>query len=145
MTELEAAALPEGADVYVITYDEEGNESRLLPAEVHAGIVDRSRHLGIGAGRHEIIRVKHGPLVAAESEFSAVIVGSLARAVTGNYYGTVLVVDRTAPPVNDDLLDIDNRYHFDVQDDQLVAVVSERYLEQPSLTPADRRVTETDR
>lgn len=90
MTEPEAAAQPEGADVYVITYDEEGNESRLLPAEVHAGIVDRSPHLGIGSGRSEIIRVKHGPLVAAESELSTVNVGSLARAITGNGYGTVL-------------------------------------------------------
>lgn len=137
MTEPEAAAQPEGADVYIITYDEEGYESRLLPAEVHAGIVDRSRHLGIGAGGSVIIRVKHGLLIAADSELSTVNVGSLARAVSGNYYGTVLVVDRTAPPVNDDLLDLDERYHLDVQDDQLVAVVRERYLQQPNLTPAE--------
>lgn len=137
MTEPEPAAQPEGADVYVITYDEEGIESRLLPAEAHGGIVDRSRNLGIGASNSEIIRLKHGPLVAAESELSTVNVGSLARAVTGNYHGTVLVVDRTSPPVNDDLLDLEDRYHLDVHDDQLVAVVSQRYPAQPSLTPAE--------
>ena len=137
MTEPVAAVQPEGVDVYVITYDEEGNEVRLLPEEVQADVVDRSRHLGIDKGSREIYRVKHGPLVAAESELRTANVGSLGRAIAGNGFGTVLIVDRAAPPIDEGVLDIDARYHLDLRDEVLVAVVTERYSTQPPQTPEE--------
>lgn len=137
MTEPVAASQPDGVDVYVITYDEEGNEVRLLPQDLHDDVLDRSQHLGIGKGHSEIHRVKHGPLIAAESELRTVNVGSLARALAGNAYGTTLIVDRAAPPIDEDVLDIDERYRLDLLGDVLVAVIAERYATQPQQTPEE--------
>lgn len=123
-------------DVYVITYDEGGSEKRYLPSEIPDDIVDRSRSLGIGADG-EMVRIDHGPFVAAESELRYVTSSSLASAVDGNYYGTAIYIDRSAPPVNEDLLDLDDRYHLDVQDGQVVARLTERYPQEPPASPAD--------
>jgi len=139
MPEPESSPHPEGVDVYVITYDEEGNEARLLPCEVTEVVVDRSRSLGIGTNG-EIARIDHGPFVAAESELRGVGVASLATAVDRDSYGTILCVDLSAPPVNEDMLDIDDRYHLDVETGQLVAVVTERHPQQPSATAAEIKV-----
>jgi hypothetical protein len=128
---------PEGLEVYVITYDEEGNEERLLPSEVTDAVVDRSRDLGINKGRWTIARIKHGPLIAAESQLRQVNVGSLGRAIAGNTHGTTLIVDRTPPPIDDDVYEIDRRYDVDVVDDVAVAVVTQRYPSQPTETEAE--------
>lgn len=146
MTEPGSVHQPEGVDVYVITYDEEGNERRLLPAEVTDDVVDRSRDFGINTGRWTIDRIKHGPLIASESHLRTVNVGSLGRAIAGNMYGTKLLVDRTAPPVDEDVLEIDVRYDIDIHEDRVVAVVTQRYPTEPAQTPAEiattlRRVT----
>ena len=137
MTEPVTASQPDGVDVYVITYDEEGNEVRLLPRDVPDDVLDRSQHLSIGKGRREIRRVKHGPLVAAASELGTANVGSLGRALAANAYGTTLIVDRAAPPLDEDVLDIDERYHLDLLADVLVAVIAERYATQPQQTPQE--------
>jgi hypothetical protein len=123
-----------GADVYIITYDEEGNEARLLPVEVTDDTVEQSRDFGIGKGTWTIDRIKHGPLVAAESQLRQVNVGSLGRAVIDNYYGTTLMVDRTAPPIVEDLMDVEKRYHVDLKDEAVVAIVKQRYATQPAQT-----------
>ena len=133
----ESVPQPEGVDVYVITYDEEGNERRLLPSEVTDDIVDRSRSFGINKGTWTIERIKHGPLVAAESQLRLVNVGSLGRAINGNYYGTLLIVDRTAPPIDEDIWDIEKRYDVNVRDEVIVAVVKQRYPVQPEQTPQE--------
>lgn len=120
----------EGTEVFVIAYDEEGNELRLSPAEA-AEATDRSRHLGIGLGSLAILRIKHGPFVAAETEIRLANIGSLAAALEGNYLGSALYVDRSAPPIDDDLLELDERYFLDVRDGQLAAVITQRYPNQP--------------
>ncbi|MEV1130512.1 hypothetical protein [Agromyces sp. NPDC049794] len=135
----------EGLQVFVISHDDDFTETRLPPSRAGEA-TDVSRDLGIGAGG-VIVRIDHGPFVAAESELRGVSVASLAAAIDGNYYGTELYVDRTPPPVNDDVLDLEERYHVDVQAGQLVAVVTERYATQPPSTPEDiadslRRVVE---
>ncbi|GAB3141646.1 hypothetical protein [Marisediminicola antarctica] len=141
MTDSENIPQPEGAGVYVITYDEEGSEKRLLPSEVTDDVVDRSRDFGINKGTWTIARIKHGPLIAAESQLSIVSIGSLRRAIAGNFYGTVLLVDRSAPPVDEDLLDLDKRYDIDVKDDGVVAVVTQRYPTQPAQTAGEIAAT----
>lgn len=128
---------PEGLEVYVITYDEEGNEARLLPSEVTDDLVDRSTDLGINKGRWTIERMKHGPLIAAESQLRQVNVGSLGRAIAGNTLGTALIVDRTPPPIDDDVNEIDSRYDVDVADDVVLAIVTQRYPYQPAETEAE--------
>jgi len=137
MTEPAVDAQPEGVDVYAVTYDDEGNEVRLLPEDVPDDVVDWSRHLGIGKGRREIVRVKHGPLVANESDLRTANVGSLGRAIAWNANGTALIVDRGAPPIDEDVLDIDKRYHLDFRDGTLVAVITKRYPTQPPRTPQE--------
>lgn len=67
MTEHPATPQPNGLDMYIITYDEEGNEERLLPSELTGDAADRSRHLGILKGFWTIDRIKKGPFIAAES------------------------------------------------------------------------------
>ncbi|WP_264159459.1 SAVED domain-containing protein [Mycetocola spongiae] len=128
---------PAGVDVYVITYDEDDNERRLLPSEVTDEILDRSRSFGIDKETGIISRIKHGPLVAAESELGLANVGSLGRAINDNYYGTLLIVDQTSPPVNEDVWDIDERYDIDVRDGAIVALVTHRYPDQPEQTPQE--------
>ncbi|MGN7858945.1 hypothetical protein ACTJI8_00030 [Microbacterium sp. 22303] len=137
MTESAPTPQPDGLDVYVITYDEEGHEQRLLPSEVTDTVVERSRDFGINKGSWTIDRIKHGPLIAAESQLRLVNVGSLARAIAGNYYGTALIVDRTPPPIDEDVYDIDRRYDVDVVDDVVVAVVTQRHPAQPDETEAE--------
>lgn len=137
MTESAPSPQPNGLDVYVITYDEEGHEERLLPSEVTDAVVERSRDLGINKGTWTIDRIKHGPLIAAESQLRLVNVGSLGRAVAGNYYGTLLIVDRTPPPIDEDVYDIDGRYDVDIVDDVVVAIVTQRYPAQPAETEAE--------
>lgn len=128
-----APAQPEGVDVYVITYDEEGNEVRILPAEVDD--IDnriRSRDFGIDKGIRRIERLKHGPLIATADQVRGVNIGSLGRAVSGNLYGTELYVDRSTPPIDEDLLELDERYVINVEDDHAVtAIVTERFPTQP--------------
>lgn len=130
MTDPAVAAALDGSAVYVLTYDRAGNETRYLPADVPDDVDDQSRSLGIGPdGMME--RIDHGPFVAAESELRPVRLSSLALAVDGNYYGTTIYIDRSAPPVNEDILDLDDRYHLDVQDGQVVARLTERYPQEP--------------
>jgi hypothetical protein len=50
-------------EMFLITYDERGNEARLLPVDSGAA-AGTSRNLEIGLGRREVIRVKHRPFVA---------------------------------------------------------------------------------
>lgn len=135
MTEPTVVAAHDGSEVYVITYDEEGNEKRYLPSVVPDDVDDRSRSLGIGA-TGDMVRIDHGPFVAAESEIREVRLSSLAAAVDGNYYGTEIFIDRLAPPVNEDILDLDDRYHLDIQDGQVVARLTERYPQEPPASPA---------
>jgi len=137
MTESELASEPEGVDVYVITYDEEGNEKRLLPSDVGDEVVDRSWDFGIGKGTWTIDRIKHGPLVAAESQLRTANIGSLGRAISGNYYGALVIVDRSAPPIDEDVLEIDRRYDIDIRSGGVVAVVTQRYATQPAQTPEE--------
>ncbi len=132
----DAISQPEGDEVYVIAFDEEWKELRLLPTDVTEEVIERSRNLGIGA-EGEIVRVKHGPLVAPEPELRGASIASLAAAVDGNYYGTVVCIDMSTPPVNEDMVDIDDRYHLDVESGKLVAVVTERHPQQPPSTPAE--------
>lgn len=135
MTEPAPPPQPECLDIYVITYDDKGEEQRFLPADVPDDAVDRSRSLGIGLdGVME--RLDHGPFVAAESELRGVRLSSLAAAVDGNYYGTAIYIDRSTPPVNEDILDLDDRYHLDVQDAQVVARLRERYPQEPPVSAA---------
>ncbi|WP_133247118.1 hypothetical protein [Pseudarthrobacter sp. AG30] len=47
-------------DVYVINYDEEGTELRLLPDNIPAYVVDWLRNLGINKGSRQLHRLKHG-------------------------------------------------------------------------------------
>ncbi|MCP1430428.1 hypothetical protein J3D45_002926 [Microbacterium foliorum] len=134
MAELEVApAQPEGVDVYVIIYDEEGNEVRLLPAEVdEADTRIRSRDFGIDKGLRRIERLKHGPLIATDAQVRGVNIGSLGRAVSGNLHGTELYVDLSAPPVDEDLLELDERYVLNVEDGHTVAaIITERFPTQP--------------
>lgn len=137
MTEAETSPQPEGFDVYIITYDEEGNEVRLLPYEVTAEVLDRSRDLGINKGTWTIDRIKHGPFVAAESQLRQVNVGSLERAITGNYLGTALIVDRTPPPIDEHVWDVETRYDVDIWDGGIAAVVTQRFASQPAQTPRE--------
>src|SRR5687768_16389609 len=88
----------------------------------------RRRILSSPSRRHRGVSARGRPgATSCESELRGVSVASLAAAIDGNYYGTELYVDRTQPPVNDDVLDLEKRYHVDVQASQLVAVVTERY------------------
>ena len=141
MTEPQTSPQPQGLDVYVITYDEEGNEVRLLPADVMDGVADRSRNLGINMGRWTIDRIKHGPFIAAEAQLRQVNVGSLGRAIIGNYYGTVLIVDRTPPPIDEDVWDIEKRYDVDIHEENVVAIVTQRFPSQPAQTPKEFAAT----
>ena len=141
MVKREASPPAQGNDVYIITYDEEGNEKRLLPAEVGDDVVDRSRDLGINKGIWRIERIKHGPLVAPEAQLRTVNVGSLGRAIADDYYGTLLIVDRSEPPIDEDLLDIDGRYDIDMKDGAVVAVVTQRYPAPPKQTPQEIAAT----
>ena len=127
---------PEGVDVYLIAEDHDGSEVRILPADVDENVA-LYRHLGIGLGDQEIYRVKHGPLIAAESEVRSANVGSLGRAIAGNLYGTCLIIDRSAPPINEDMLEIDDRYDLDIHDGCLVAIVVQRYPSQPAQSAQD--------
>lgn len=127
----------EGVDVFVITYDdEEGNEVRLLPADVEdVETRTRSRDFGIDKGTRRIERLKHGPLIATDTQLRNVNVGSLGRAISGNLYGTELYVDHSAPPIDEDLLDLDERYVIKVEaDDAVTAVVTQRFATQPAQT-----------
>lgn len=143
MTEPQTSRQPEGLDVYVITYDEEGSELRLLPADVTDDVVDRSRDLGINKGSWTIDRIKHGPFIAAEEQLRQVNVGSLGRAIMGDSYGTVLIVDRTPPPIDEDVWDIEKRYNVDIHENDVVAVVTQRFPSQPARTPKQIAVTLT--
>lgn len=137
MTEHPATPQPNGLDVYIITYDEEGNEERLLPSELTGDVVDRSRHLGINKGAWTINRIKHGPFIAAESQLRLVNVGSLGRALADNGYGTALIVDRSAPPLEEDIADVDRRYEVDMMGGSVVASITQRHPTQPSETPTE--------
>lgn len=137
MTEHPATPQPNGLDVYIITYDEEGNEERLLPSELTGDVADRSRHLGINKGPWTIDRIKHGPFIAAESQLKLVNVGSLGRALAANGHGTTLIVDRSAPPLDEDIADIDRRYEVDMMGESVVAGITRRYATQPSETKAE--------
>lgn len=125
----------EGLEAFVIAFDEDGHELRLTPSEA-AEATDRSRSFGIGE-QGEIVRIKHGPLVAAAEELRDVNTGSLAAAIRDNYLGTVLCVDLNSPPVNEDVLRLDERYHLDVRDGRLVAIVTDRHASQPASTPEE--------
>lgn len=131
----ETAALDDSA-VYVLTYDRAGNETRYLPSQVPDDVEDQSRSLGIGVSG-DMVRIAHGPFVAAESELRPVRLSSLAEAVDGNLYGTAIYIDRSAPPVNEDIFDLDDRYHLDVQDGRVVARLTERYPHEPPASAAE--------
>jgi hypothetical protein len=134
MTDEEHAPV-EGLEVFVIAYDEDGHELRLTLSEA-AEATDCSRSLGIGdAG--EIIRVDHGPFVVAADELRGANAASLSSAIEGNYLGTQLYVDLSRPPVNEDVLRLDERYHLDVRDGRLVAIVTDRHATQPDPTPEE--------
>lgn len=138
----ETPAQLEGVDVYVITYDEEGNEVRLLPAEVEdTNFRIRSRDYGINKGIWRIERLKHGPLIATDAQVRGVNIGSLGQAISGNLHGTELYVDHSTPPIDEDLLDLDERYVVNVEDDRTVtAVVTERFPTQPVQSAIEIRV-----
>ncbi|MBT1665669.1 hypothetical protein [Curtobacterium flaccumfaciens] len=138
----EAAALPDGVDVHVITYDREGNEVRRLPAALEDDDIRTwSKDFGIGRGKRRIERLKHGPLIATDTHLREVNVGSLGRAVSGNEHGTELYVDHSAPPVDEDLLEEDERYVIRVEeDDSVTAVVTLRFPAQPPQTTAEIEV-----
>lgn len=106
---------------------------RLSPQEVLDDF-ERSRNLAIGRGRRKIMQIKHGTFVGAEVDIRSSNVGSLAAAMEGNCLGTKLCIDRSTPPVNVEILEIDERHHLDVCDGQLVAVVTDRHANQPNLT-----------
>lgn len=127
--------MTEGELVFAITYDEDDNEVRVAPADAGTAI-DRSRDLGVGA-TGLIVRVKHGPFVVTADELRVANSGSLAEAIKDNYFGSALYVDLTSPPVDVDLMELDDRYHLDVRDDQLVAIVTERYSTQPPFTASE--------
>jgi len=142
MTEPESVPQPEGAAVYVISYDEERNEVFLLPAELEDDEErTTSRDFEINEGQWRIERIKHGPLIATESRLRGVNVGSLGRAIEGNRYGTMLLVDRSAPPIDEEVLDIEKRYEMDIKDDSVVAAVTQRYPTRPTQTPAEVKAT----
>lgn len=109
----------------------------MLPSEVTDEILDRSRSFGIDKGTWTIERIKHGPLVAAESQLRLANVGSLGRAINDNYYGTSLIVDRTSLPVDEDVWDIERRYDIDVRDGPIVALVKQRCPVRPEQTPQE--------
>lgn len=123
--------------MYIVTYDEEGNEERLLPSELTRDVVDRSRHLGINKGSWTINRLEHGPLIAAESQLRLVNVGSLRRALAEIGHGTQLIVDQSAPPIDEDVADVDDRYEIDVIGSSVVASITQRHPTQPSETEAE--------
>lgn len=125
----------EGVEIFVMAYDADLQELR-IPLSRAEEATDRMRSLGIGDGG-EIIRIKHGPFVAAAEELQIANTGSLAAAIKDNYLGTALYVDLNPPPVNEDVLRLDERYHLDVRDDRLVAIVTDRYAAQPDSTPAE--------
>jgi hypothetical protein len=133
MTDSDETPAGDQADVFFITYDEDGNESRVLPADA-GGTVEISRDLGIGRGSRRIIRIKHGPFVAPRDHLRLVNVGSLAAAADSNYLGSKLYVDLSDPPLDEDVLELDARYHLDVRGSALVAVASERHPSQPTQT-----------
>lgn len=137
MSESAATSQPDGLDVYIVTCDEEGNEERLLPSELTGDVVDRSRHLGINKGSWTINRLKHGPLIAAESQLRLVNVGSLGRALAEIGHGTQLIVDQSAPPIDEDVADVDDRYEIDVIGSSVVASITQRHPTQPSETEAE--------
>lgn len=134
MTDTESVPA-EGLEIFSIAYDENGQELRLAPSDA-AKADDVSRNLGIGKDG-EIVRVDHGPFVAALDELRNANTGSLAAAIKDNCLGSALYVDMTPAPVNEDLFRLDERYYFDVRDDRLVAIVTDRYAEQPDVTPAE--------
>lgn len=125
----------EGVEIFVIAYDEAGREQRLTLSEA-TEVEDRSRNLGIGRDG-EIVRIDHGPFVAAYEELKDANTGALAAAIKDNCFGSALYVDLAPPPVNEDLLRLDERYCIDVRDDQLVAIVTDRVAAQPSYSPAE--------
>lgn len=131
----DATPPPDGVDVYVITYDDEdGHEVRTLPEDVEDdGTRTRSKDFGIGKGSFRIERLKHGPLIATDAHLLRVNVGSLGRAISDNFFGTELYVDHSAPPVNEDLLKLDERYVIKVEEGAAVtAVVTQRFSAQPA-------------
>jgi hypothetical protein len=134
--------LPEGVDVYVITYDEEGYEIRLLPTELEDDDArTKSRDFGIDNNQWRIERIKHGPLIATQARVRTVNIGSLGRAIEGNLYGTTLYIDCSAPPIDEDVLAIDERYEIDVKDGAVVAVVTKRYSARPAQTTTEIAAT----
>lgn len=137
MSEPAATQQPDGLDVYIITYDEEGNEKRLLPSELTEDVVDQSWDLGINKGSWTIDRIKHGPLIAAESQLRLVNVGSLGRALTGSGHGTLLIVDQSAPPIDEDVAEVDHRYDIDVIGSSVVASITQRHSTQPPETETE--------
>ncbi|UPL17333.1 hypothetical protein [Microbacterium aurugineum] len=137
MTEHPATPQLNGLDVYIITYDEEGNEERLLPSELTGDVTDRSPHLGINKGTWTIDRIKHGPFIASEPQLRLVNVGSLGRALAVNGHGTTLIVDRSAPPLDEDIADVDQRYDVDMMGEAVVASITKRYPTQPPETNAE--------
>lgn len=128
--------LPEGLTVYLIAEDHDGSELRILPADVDEDMA-LTWNLSIGLGEQQIYRIKHGPLVAAESEVRTANVGSLGRAIAGNLYGTCLLVDRSASPIDEDMLEIDDRYDIDIHNGRLVANVVQRYPSRPPQSAQD--------
>lgn len=126
----------EGETVYLLAYDEGGNQTRISPAEVTEES-DVTRGFGIGDGHHEIVHIDHGPLAAAEAEVRLANIGSLAAALESNCRGSALYVDRSEPPVDEDFLDLDKRYHLEVLGGELVAVITQRYPKAPNESTDD--------
>lgn len=138
MEEPDVTTPAKGTNVFVLSYDEEGNEVRRLPAEL-SDDDDRtnSRDFGIDTGRWRIERIKHGPLIASEVQLREANVGSLRRAIADNYYGTTLSVDQSEPPIREDIRTVDERYEIDIVDGALVAKITQRYPQQPAQKPAE--------
>lgn len=133
---------PKTGGVEVFAIDNGQATERRLAIARRSEAIDLSRNRGIGPdGPGEIVRVDHGPFVAAESELLPVSVGSLAVALAGDYLGTELRIDRSTPPVDENVVDLDDRYYLDVRDGELVAVVTERSATQPSVTPEEVRAS----
>ncbi|WP_430868321.1 hypothetical protein [Demequina aurantiaca] len=126
----EIRAKGSGAEVYVGAYDAELAELWVLPEDVHDDL-DRSTTLGIGVDHSQIIWIRHGPLVAPEAEVRLANLGSLTRAIAALDPDLTLYVDLSASPIDEDMLDTDDRYHLELQDSRLVAIVTQRRSSKP--------------
>lgn len=135
---------PEGGwQIMRIATDDEGREIR-VPLDRDHEYESWSRDLGIGSGG-TIVAFDHGPMVAAEEELVTANIGSLALALSACALSpwatdSRLYVDRRQPPVQEDFPKLDERFHLDVADGSLVALVTRSFPARPTQSDEEMRV-----